>query len=103
VDTTPIQRSRQVAMLELGYVILQYRNLAPSSIAALGRLSGPLVTVAPAAGSLPDRIVATAWTWKLVCGTVQPAPLTAFIAAHRGAGFSHGGFRPASTTTVPVS
>jgi hypothetical protein len=105
VVTTPIQRSRQVAMLELGYVILQYRNLPGSSLAALGGLAGPLVTVAPAAGPLPDRIVATAWTWKLVCGTVDPAALTAFIAAHRGVGFSHGGFGPASTTTttaVPV-
>jgi hypothetical protein len=88
-------------MLELGYVILQYRDLPQSSVAALGRLAGPLVTVAPAAGPLPDRVVATAWTWKQVCGAVEPAPLTAFITAHRGVGFSHGGFGPASTTTAP--
>jgi hypothetical protein len=102
VVTAPIQRSRQVAMLELGYVILQYRGLPPSSVAALGRLAGPLVTVAPAAGPLPDRIVATAWTWKLVCGTVDRGPLQAFVAAHGGVGFSHGGFGPAtSSTTAP--
>jgi hypothetical protein len=103
VVTTPIQRSRQVAMLELGYVILQYRDLSQSSVAALGRLAGPLVTVAPAGGPLPDRadrVVATAWTWKQVCGGVDPALLTAFITAHRGVGFSHGGFGPASTTTT---
>jgi hypothetical protein len=90
-------------MLELGYVILQYRDLPPSSLAALGRLAGPLVTVAPAAEPLPDRIVATAWTWKLVCGTVQPGPLQGFIAAHRGVGFSHGGFGPARPTTTTTT
>jgi hypothetical protein len=106
VVTTPIQRSRQVAMLELGYVILQYRDLPPSSVAALDRLdrlAGPLVTVAPAAGPLPDRVVATAWTWKQVCSRVDPAPLMAFVSAHRGVGFSHGGFGPASTTTTSTT
>jgi hypothetical protein len=101
--TVPIQRSRQVALLELGYVILQYRELPPSSVAALGRLAGPLVTVAPAPGPLPDRIVATAWTWKLVCGTVDPGRLEAFIAAHRGVGFSHGGFGPPRTSATSTT
>jgi hypothetical protein len=81
-------------MLELGYVILQYRDLSAPSLGALGRLAGPLVTVAPPAGPLPNRVVATAWTWKLVCGSVDAAPLEAFIAAHRGVGFSHGSSGP---------
>ena len=87
-------------MLELGYVILQYRDLSPSSLTALGRLAGQLVTVAPAAGPLPGRVVATAWTWKLVCGTVDSGPLQSFIAAHRGVGFSHGRFGSTTSTSA---
>jgi hypothetical protein len=87
-------------MLELGYVILQYRDLSAAEVGTLGQLAGSLVTVAPAAGPLPDRVVATAWTWKLVCGSVEPNAVRAFIAAHRGQGFSHGGFGPGPATST---
>jgi hypothetical protein len=87
-------------MLELGFVILQYRGLSATEVQALGRLAGSLVTVAPAAGPLPNRVVATAWTWKLVCGSVDGGALGAFIAAHRGEGFSHGGSGPTPATTT---
>ena len=90
VVAAPISRPVQVAMLELGYVIIQYRP-APSGVpAALAGLAGLLVTVAPgpAVPPLPAPIVATAWTWKLACGSADPAALQAFIAAHRGKGFS---------------
>jgi hypothetical protein len=90
VATASIPRPRQVAMLESGFVLLQYRDLAPAEVATLGTLAGDLVTVAPAAGPLPNRVVATAWSWKEVCGSVGPASLTAlraFVTARRGKGF----------------
>ena len=90
VATGPIPRPRQVAMLESGFVLLQYRDLSPAELATLGTLAGTLVTVAPPAGPLPNRVVATAWSWKEVCGSVGPAALAAlrgFITARRGKGF----------------
>jgi Protein of unknown function (DUF3105) len=90
--TAPIPRPRQVAMLESGYVILQYAGLPAADVVTLGGLAGRLVTVAPAAGPLPARVVATAWTWKVTCSSVDAdavAALRTFIAARRGKGFSH--------------
>ncbi len=90
--TTPIPRPRQVAMLESGYVIVQYRGLSPADVSTLAGLAGTLVTVAPAVGALPTPVVATAWTWKVICGSVAPASLDAiraFIAARKGKGFTH--------------
>jgi hypothetical protein len=55
-------------------------------------MAGPLVTVAPAVGPLPDRVVATAWTWKEECGSVDARTLDelrTFVAAHKGTGFAH--------------
>jgi hypothetical protein len=89
---TAIPRARQVAMLETGFVIVQYQGLSPADVATLDGLAGSLVTVAPAVGHLPDHVVATAWTWKQVCRSVTQVSMTslqAFIAARRGKGFSH--------------
>jgi hypothetical protein len=85
---TPIPRPVQVAMLESGFVIVQYRDLTPGAVAQLSALAGDRVTVAPAA-QLPAPVVATGWTWKVECGTVDVSALAAFIAARRGRGFSH--------------
>jgi Protein of unknown function (DUF3105) len=89
----PIPRPRQVAMLETGFVIVQYHDLSAAERSTLAALAGSLVTVAPAVGTLRDRVVATAWTWKQVCRTVDSAAVGAlrdFIAAHKGKGFSRG-------------
>jgi hypothetical protein len=91
VVTSPIPRPSQVAMLESGYVILQSRGLSGAQLSALDALAGDLVTVAPPAGALPSPVVATAWTWKLECGSAAPVALgavAAFVTAHRGVGFS---------------
>jgi hypothetical protein len=88
-------------MLESGFVLVQYRGLAPDQVAALDNLTGNLVTVAPPAGPLPSPVVATAWTWKLECGSAGPAAVTAlrsFIAAHQGVGFA--GNIPATTPST---
>jgi len=79
-------------MLESGYVLVQYQGLAAAQVAQLAPLAGNLVTVAPAAGTMPDRVVATSWTWKLVCPATTTTDLQSirtFIAAHKGQGFTH--------------
>jgi hypothetical protein len=76
-------------MLESGYVLLQ--SASPAASPALDALAGNLVTVAPPVAPLPAPVVATAWTWKLECGSLAPPALAAirtFIAAHRGVGFA---------------
>ena len=84
----PIDRPRQVAMLEKGAVLLQWKGLSPPQRRALEKLAGGPVTVAPNA-TLPRAVVATAWTWKLSCASVDQAELRRFIAAHAGHGPGH--------------
>jgi hypothetical protein len=87
-------------MLESGFVLVQYQGVGAAGVAALNGLTGNLVTVAPPAGPLPSPVVATAWTWKLECGSAAPAALAAigaFIAAHQGVGFA--GNIPVTTTS----
>jgi hypothetical protein len=93
-------------MLESGFVIVQYQPApaspaGPAGLAGLAGLAGNLVTVTPPAGPLPSPVVATAWTWKLECGSTAPAAmagLRAFIAAHQGVGFA--GNIPVTTPTA---
>jgi hypothetical protein len=93
-------------MLESGFVILQSSGLTGAEIATLGALAGQLVTVAPPAGPLPSPVVATAWTWKLECGSVAPpalAAIRAFISAHQGVGFAGNIAAPATTATTATT
>jgi hypothetical protein len=86
----PIPKPVQVAILEAGGVIIQYRGLPPAAVARLRELAGGDVRVAPAA-TLPAPVVATAWTRKLTCSAVDVAALRRFAAAHAGRGPGHGG------------
>jgi hypothetical protein len=70
---TPIQ---QVTTLEGGAVIIQYRDARDA--AALGRLAGPLVVVAPNP-TLPQRVIATGWVRKMTCRSVDRAALGRFV------------------------
>jgi drug/metabolite transporter (DMT)-like permease len=82
----PIPRPVQVALLEKGSVIVQYR---PGTVNAnaLNVLAATnvLVTVAPNP-TLPAPVVATAWTWKLTCRAVSVPAVHAFVATHAGRG-----------------
>jgi hypothetical protein len=103
--TAAIPRPSQVAMLESGFILLQYRDLPADQTATLANLADNLVTVAPAAGPLPTPVVATAWTWKLECASVTPAAVTAlraFVTAHRGVGFG-GDLPTAASTTITAA
>lgn len=104
VVKAPIPYPSQVAMLESGYIILQSQGLPPAQEATLSGLAGTLVSVAPPVATLPSPVVATAWTWKLECGSVTPAAVTAiraFIAAHKGVGF-FGNIPPPIPTSTSV-
>ena len=85
VLSAPISRPVQVAMLEGGAVLLQYRTLPAARRSELEKLAGGAVTVAPNP-SLPAPVVATAWTFKQTCRSVDPPALRRFIAAHAGKG-----------------
>lgn len=76
---TPVAEEIQVRLLEAGGVMVQYDDsVAAADVEALGAITSATIVAAPAAGELPDRIVATAWTWKLSCSTLDIARIEAF-------------------------
>ncbi|MEM8707961.1 MAG: DUF3105 domain-containing protein [Actinomycetota bacterium] len=80
----PVLPEIQVRLLESGGAMVQYdESVTADELAALAAIASPTIVVAPAAGDLPDRIVATAWTWKLSCGVVDADRVVTF-AAERG-------------------
>lgn len=81
----PLSRPQQVGQLEAGAVLLQHGDLAPDELRALEALAADAVVVAPNP-DLPAPIVATAWTRKMVCQTVDVDALTVFAQAHIGDG-----------------
>ena len=81
VVTRQLLPAEQVTVLEAGDVLVQYRDAADApSVEALRQT---WVTIAPNS-TLKQRVVATAWTYKLECETVDEPSLQRFIAAHKG-------------------
>ena len=80
--------AEQVTILETGDVLVQYRDTADATEVQSLRQTG--VTVAPNS-TLGKRVVATAWTYKLECASVDTAALQKFIAAHKGRPANPGG------------
>jgi hypothetical protein len=96
----------QVALLESGFVVVQYRpSTGVGGLAALAGMS-PYVTVAPNP-TLPQPVVATSWLYDMRCGGSGAAAVKdvrAFVTARVGHGpqpviplseTSPGGIRPA--------
>jgi hypothetical protein len=82
----PITRPIQVGILERGDVLLQHDpGLPASELEELRTLAGSGVVVAPNP-DLPSPIVATAWTFKQTCDTVDVSVLRDFVADHAGNG-----------------
>lgn len=90
VLTAPMTKPVQVALLEGGEVIIQYRGLSASAQAALEALAAPgnRVTVAPN-DALPAPIVATAWLHMQRCDRVDVDALRGFITSHAGKTDAH--------------
>ena len=88
IHREPIPRLDQVAFLEAGGVILHYDSgLASNQLANLQNLTGPKVAVAPSPAVGPEYpVVATAWTWRLRCQSVDNEILERFIVRRVGTG-----------------
>ena len=113
VVAIPIARPTQVALLESGFVVVQYQSsLGVDALAALRPLTtaSPYVTLAPNP-SLPRPVVATSWVHDLRCAGVGPSAMAAlrtFVTQRVGRGpqptiplaaTSPGGI---TTTTAPA-
>jgi hypothetical protein len=90
VADAPLTRAEQVGQLEAGVVLLQHGDdLAADDLAALEALAEqPDVLLAPN-DDLPAPVVATAWTRKLVCSSLDGGgadALAAFVADLAGRG-----------------
>jgi hypothetical protein len=72
----PLARPVQVALLEVGHIVVQYRDMEDQ--AALDPLAGDLVNVAPNP-ELPAAVIATAWQHKLECTGPDVDALRGFI------------------------
>lgn len=82
----PLSRPVQVGILERGDVLIQHRaDLPVAQQERLATLAGPGVVIAPNL-DLPAPVVATAWTYKQTCETVDLGALQGFIDARRGKG-----------------
>ena len=76
---TSVPPEVQVRLPESGGGMVQYDSSVTSAeILQLRSVGSPTIVVAPAASELPARIVATAWTWKLSCPTVDLRTLEDF-------------------------
>lgn len=74
----PIVAPLQVRLLESGAALVQWEGVEDETVAELEALAGPAVVVAPGL-DLPEPIVATAWTWKLLCTAVDTSALSEFV------------------------
>ena len=78
---TSVPPEVQVRLLESGGVMVQYDDsVVGAELEQLRSVGSPTIVVAPAASTMPARIIATAWTWKLSCSAVDLGTLEDFAA-----------------------
>jgi len=71
----------QVRVLEAGGVVVQYRDpIEVADVRSLLDATEVSIVIAPAE-TLPAPVVATAWTWKLTCETVDLDRIQEFAVA----------------------
>ncbi|MFT5203858.1 MAG: hypothetical protein ACI9C1_003261 [Candidatus Aldehydirespiratoraceae bacterium] len=76
----PIAKPAQVRALESGGVVVQYMTpLTDVGLRTLLDNNDVAIAIAPAE-SLPALVVATAWTWKLICDDVNLDAIRSFAA-----------------------
>ena len=81
----PLTEPVQVGLLEHGLVLIQWRDLEGDDRDAVEALAGGDVVVAPNP-DLDDAVVATAWTAKRSCESVDVDALSEFVTERRGKG-----------------
>ena len=81
----PLDPALQVRVLEAGNTVIQYENLTLDEADTIRDLADLEVVVAPGV-DLPANVVATAWTWKLLCDGTGEAAIAAIeqFASRRG-------------------
>ena len=79
VLTSPMPKPEQVALLEAGHVLVQYRSAADGR--ALRSVARAETHIAPGSG-LPAPVVATAWLWMMRCDSVDKSAIEKFVDAH---------------------
>lgn len=85
-QTAPLEAPVQVAVLEEGGILVQYRpTLGDKAQARLISLLADKVVLAPNP-ALPRPVIATAWRHRLACRSVDLASLRTFIAERKGRG-----------------
>lgn len=86
VQDQPVDSPLQVAVLEEGGIMVQYRpDLPAADIGALSQVAADKVVVAPNP-SLSKLVVATAWRHRLTCRSVDLVELRGFISDRQGKG-----------------
>jgi hypothetical protein len=85
VLTSPLAKPDQVAALEGGQILIQYRKITGEDRRKLTTIAHRYdhVTVAPGR-ELPAKVVATAWLYMQQCSRVDVSTLQDFIRAHGG-------------------
>ena len=85
VLTSPLAKPDQVAALEGGQILIQYRKITPEDRRKLTTIAHRFnhVTVAPGR-DLPAKVVATAWLTMQQCSRVDRSALQDFITTHGG-------------------
>ena len=78
VVTTPISPPQQLAVLEGGQILIQYRDISETDRLTLNGFAGANVVVAPNT-TMPGKIILTAWRTKVTCKMPDEAPIRAFI------------------------
>jgi hypothetical protein len=87
----PLREPEQVTVLELGGVVISYHDLEDAAVTQLrdlvtGELDGQ-AALTPYDALEPGKVALTAWGTLQTCDAVDPAAITAFVAAHaEGAG-----------------
>lgn len=85
VVTSPLAKPDQVAALENGQILIQYRKITPEDRRKLTTIAHNYdhVTVAPGR-DLPAKVVVTAWLYMQRCARVDRGALQEFITTHGG-------------------
>ncbi|HVM63949.1 MAG TPA: DUF3105 domain-containing protein [Acidimicrobiales bacterium] len=96
VNAAAIARPTQVALLEKGFVIVQYRSAPAAAALAPLAAASPYVAVAPDP-TLPNAVVATSWLYDLRCASAAPGAVAA-ISRFIGQRVGHG-----PEPTIPLS
>ncbi|MDW3218180.1 MAG: DUF3105 domain-containing protein [Acidimicrobiales bacterium] len=81
---SPLAPAAQVNVLESGSILVQYdASIDPGMVDPLAERTDVDIVVAPGE-ELSTPIVATAWTWKLTCNSLDVERIVSFAAARSG-------------------